>query len=165
MSLIDEIAAENLQEAFQKLQSGPWNTGETGAKGASITEPLIPTAASQSDNLHRYTDKYIQTKKIGQTVESYEFNERFLPPELYKCVGITKSSSVKAETTQKTVDLRVMKDIAEDDEEDKDEEAKDEEEDEDEFEELDDDDYNAEKYFDDGEEFGEIDEGDDEAAY
>lgn len=172
MEKIDTAAAENLQTVFSTLQNGPWHTGSTGAKGAVITEPLICSGAA-TDTIKRYTDKYIQTKTIGRTAETYAFNPQFLPRELYKSAGLKIESSQDESAHSKSTGVDVQTAISqgnfeeteEADKSDGDENKDAAEVDEDEFEELEDDDYNAEKYFDDGDEFGEGDDGDDEAAY
>lgn len=169
MEKVDEQAAADLQVVFDRLQSGPWHTGSTGAKGQVVTETLLP-GLSNADNLERYTDKYIQRRVVGRTTESYPINPKFLPKELYSAAGLRGGDDAgqKPRTTE-AIDLNSINQIAQENLDDDDKSDadidKDPELEEDEFEELDDDDYNAEKYFDDGEEFGELDDGDDEAAY
>lgn len=173
MDSVDEQAASNLQVVHERLQTGPWNTGMLGEKGATVSEPLDVSNPSNQDNIQRYTDRYLRHHQIGRTTSDFPFNPSFLSPDLHKIVKLADSSKQSTAKPKSRGDDKLAQRIAgivnDEDEEhevDEDEEEQDNEEEvEDEFEELDDDDYNAEKYFDDGDDYGDGDDGDNEAAY
>lgn len=174
MDSVDEQAASNLQAVHERLQTGPWNTGMLGEKGATVSEPLDVSNPSNQDNIQRYTDRYLRHHQIGRTTNDFPFNPSFLPPDLHKIVKLSdgdKQTAAKPKSSNGNDKLAqriagIVNDENEEREIDEDEEEQDNEEEvEDDFEELDDDDYNAEKYFDDGDDYGDGDDGDNEAAY
>lgn len=175
MDSVDDSAARNLQLVYEKLQTGPWNTGVLGGKGSTVTEPLDTSNPSNQDNVSRYTDRYLRHRQVGRTVKDFPFNSGFLPSELHKIVRLSseeqQTSSISKHSNRTKLVQRIA-DMADDEEDSADKEDDPENEDndneeevEDEFEEMDDDDYNAEKYFDDGDDYGDADDGDNEAAY
>lgn len=173
MDALDEAAAAQFQTVHTDLQNGVWNTGQLGARGFVVEEPVNAEEQTAQDSIKRYTDRYLPRRKIGRTAADFEFEPLFLPQELYKAVGLTVENGtdhkpVKSETKVADIERLVRQNGQETEKETKDEENDDEpeaEEEEDEFEEMDDDDYNAEKYFDDGDDYGDGDDGESEAAY
>lgn len=170
MNAMDSASAEVIQETRQKLQKGPWNTGLVGGRGYIVTETLNGTNEGKGDGITRYTDRYLQRRTIGRSSEDFPFDSRFLPAELYKAAGLKPAEKPQdPSSSMSRVDRLALFDVVEPIKKEEEEEEEQEEEDaedlEDEFEEAEDDDYNAEKYFDDGDEEGEADDGDQEAAY
>lgn len=163
-------SAVAMMAARKSLRDGPFYTGNTPTKGVTIKVEDRETPST----VKRFTDRYIRSRTVGLTAASYP-QPCLLPAELKEFIGFDADGAAKPARKAKRLDPNEIplehdgeeKTQPKDEErdEERDEEASGAEELEDEFEEFEDDDYNAEKYFDDGDDDGMGDDDDGEAAY
>lgn len=159
-------SAKRLVEVRTAIGDGPFYIGSTTAPGLTVTE----RQGGPGDGIKRYTDRYIKSRRIGNTLADYAFEPTFFPLELQQAIGFTAAGApgetaapaTKAKAGFVKTGAHGEGSAAENvDRSDLDEE----DEVEDEFEELEDDDYNAEKYFDAGDDADDDADDGDEAAY
>ncbi|CAB4252295.1 similar to Saccharomyces cerevisiae YNL151C RPC31 RNA polymerase III subunit C31 [Maudiozyma barnettii] len=186
----EQITAITYINQTDAIKDGPFYLGSI-SDSTDSNDTKTPT--TNSDNIERYSDKYLKKRKIGISIDDHPYHLELFPKELYNVMGINKKKLVKIRKMNNnknnvftgTLDdetlglsvLEKLKQLAEnvDDEDNNedentnrrgDDDISDNDFDEDEDED-DDNDYNGERYFDNGDDdgYGDEDDNGDEPAF
>lgn len=154
--------------ARKSFRDGPYFTGNVPVKGRTYREDDREVRST----VKRFTDRYTKSRTVGITAEQCK-QPHWLPTELKEFIGFDGTTKTNGQAKKAGLELNDIRLLQDEEQKAKDEESGEGNDDdesaaeelEDEFEEFEDDDYNAEKYFDDGDGDGMGDDDDGEAAY